>query len=66
MVHALSIVFLEAQYRARFVDSKLGISPKPENTTFPTSSQDSFIPHVPDGFRGPRISLATSYVSFLQ
>ena len=53
MVLALSIVFLEpAQYRARFADPKPGISPKPENATFPASSEDSSIPHIPDGFRG--------------
>ena len=52
MVLALSIVFLEAQYRARFAGSKPGISLKPEKFTFPVSSEDSSIPHAPDGFRG--------------
>jgi len=52
MVLALSIVFLEAQYRARFAGSKPGISLRPENVTFPVSSEDSPILHVPDGFRG--------------
>jgi len=53
MVLVLSIVFLsEARYRARFAGSKLGVSSKPENVTFPASSEDTSIPHAPDDFKG--------------